>query len=302
MSGAARQEIGVKTKGETMKKTAKRPAKGRDANKAVGFIGAGNMATALIKGLIDMDLYPPDQIVASDVDAKHRNQIKRRFGVRVTADNATVLHEATIIFLAVKPQTMADVLADLRGAVTPDHLFISIAAGVTAAKIEAGLGVRARVLRVMPNTPALLGKGMSVLVRGLYATATDEQLGLKLFGAVGDALAAPDERMLDAVTGLSGSGPAYVYRFAEAMLAGGIAAGLPGPMARQLTIQTLVGAAAMLKETGEPPETLRAKVSSPGGTTLAGLSELEHRGFKEAVAAAVIAATRRAQELGRGSR
>ncbi len=284
------------------KKAAKRTATHRDGKTGIGFIGAGNMATALVKGLIDTGLYAPQRIFASDVDAKQRNRIKRRFNISVTPDNGEVLNHATIIVLAVKPQTMEDVLAALRGAVTPNHLFISIVAGITTARIENGLGVRARVLRVMPNTPALLGKGMSVLVRGMYATAADEKLGLKLFGAVGDAVAAPDERMLDAVTGLSGSGPAYVYRFAEAMLAGGIAAGLPGPMARQLTIQTLVGAAAMLKETGEPPETLRAKVSSPGGTTLAGLSELEHRGFKEAVAEAVIAATRRAQELGRGSR
>lgn len=292
----------MRSKDEGTKKSAKRPAKRQDPKRTVGFIGAGNMATALINGLIDTGLYRPEQIVASDVDAKQRNRVKRRFGVTVSADNAAVLQAATVIFLAVKPQTMDEVLARLRGVVTPDHLFISIAAGITAARIETGLGVRARVLRVMPNTPALLGKGMSVLVRGMYATAADEKLGLKLFSAVGEAVAAPDERMLDAVTGLSGSGPAYVYRFAEAMLAGGIAAGLPGPMARQLTIQTLAGAAAMLKETGESPETLRAKVSSPGGTTLAGLSELEHRGFKEAVAAAVIAATRRAQELGRGSR
>lgn len=285
-----------------MKKTVKRPAKQREVRKEIGLVGAGNMATALIKGLIDTGLYAPEQIVASDVETKQRNQIRRRFGVNVTADNTSLLHDAKVVILAVKPQSMDAVLAGLRGAVTPNHLFISIAAGVTSARIEAGLGVRARVLRVMPNTPALLGKGMSVLVRGLYATAADEKLGLKLFGAVGDAVAAPDERMLDAVTGLSGSGPAYVYRFAEAMLAGGIAAGLPGPMARQLTIQTLVGAAAMLKESGEPPETLRARVSSPGGTTLAGLSELEHRGFKEAITAAIIAATRRSQELGRGSR
>jgi len=285
-----------------MTKTVKRSAKRRELRKEIGFIGAGNMATALVKGLIDTGLYAPEQIVASDVEAKQRNQMRRRFATNVTADNTALLHDAKIIILAVKPQSMDEVLAGLRGAVTPNHLFISIAAGVTTARIEGGLKVRARVLRVMPNTPALLGKGMSVLVRGLYATAADEKLGLKLFRAVGDAVAAADERMLDAVTGLSGSGPAYVYRFAEAMLAGGIAAGLPGPMARQLTIQTLVGAAAMLKESGEPPETLRARVSSPGGTTLAGLSELEHRGFKEAIAAAIIAATRRSQELGRASR
>lgn len=283
-----------------MTKTVKRSAKRRESRKEIGFIGAGNMATALVKGLIDTGLYAPEQLVVSDVEAKQRNQMRRRFSTNVTADNTALLHDAKVIILAVKPQSMDEVLAGLRGAVTPQHLFISIAAGVTTARIEGALAVRARVLRVMPNTPALLGKGMSVLVRGLYATAADEKLGLKLFRAVGDAVAAPDERMLDAVTGLSGSGPAYVYRFAEAMLAGGIAAGLPGPMARQLTIQTLVGAAAMLKESGEPPETLRARVSSPGGTTLAGLSELEHRGFKEAIAAAVIAATRRSQELGRG--
>jgi pyrroline-5-carboxylate reductase len=282
-----------------MKKTMKRPGKQRAAVKSIGFLGAGNMAAALINGLIETEVYDPEQIVASDVDGRKRNQIRRRFGVAVAPDNDTATREAKVVLLAVKPQNVDEVLGEIRGAVTPAHLVISIAAGVTTSRIEAALGGRARVLRVMPNTPALLGKGMSVLVRGLYATAADAKLGLKLFGAVGDALAAPDERMLDAVTGLSGSGPAYVYRFAEALMAGGVAAGLPGPMARQLTIQTLVGAAAMLKETGETPETLRARVSSPGGTTLAGLSELEHRGFKEAVSSAIIAATRRSQELGR---
>jgi pyrroline-5-carboxylate reductase len=282
-----------------MKKTVKRSAKRSAANRAIGFLGAGNMATALIKGLIDTGLYSSQSIHASDVEAKQRNQLRRRFGVNVTAANDEVVQHAKIIVLAVKPQNVAEVLAAVRHALTPAHLLISIAAGVTTRRIEAALGDRARVLRVMPNTPALLGKGMSVLARGLYATSADEKIGLKLFRAVGEAVAAPDESMLDAVTGLSGSGPAYVYRFAEALMAGGVAAGLPGPMARQLTVQTLVGAAAMLRETGETPETLRARVSSPGGTTLAGLSELEHRGFKDAIGAAVIAATRRSQELGR---
>lgn len=282
-----------------MKKMVKRADKGREARKSIGFLGAGNMAAALISGLIETGLYSAERIVASDVDGRKRNQIRRRFGVGVIADNDALTRAAPVVVIAVKPQNIDEVLAAIRSALTPKHLLISIVAGVTTARIESTLGVRARVLRVMPNTPALLGKGASVLVRGLYATAADEKLGLKLFGAVGDAIAAPDERMLDAVTGLSGSGPAYVYRFAEALMAGGVAAGLPGPMSRQLTIQTLVGAAAMLKETGESPETLRARVSSPGGTTLAGLGELEHRGFKEAVTAAVIAATRRSQELGR---
>ncbi|HYD49337.1 MAG TPA: pyrroline-5-carboxylate reductase dimerization domain-containing protein, partial [Terriglobales bacterium] len=150
--------------------------------------------------------------------------------------------------------------------------------------------------------PALLGKGMSVLARGRFATAADEKLGLKLLQAVGEAIAVPDETMLDGVTGVSGSGPAYVYRFAEGMIAGGVAAGLPAPIAKQLTMQTIFGAAAMLQEAGETPEALRAQVTSPGGTTFAGLSELERHGFKDAIIAAIIAATRRSQELGRGKK
>jgi pyrroline-5-carboxylate reductase len=151
----------------------------------------------------------------------------------------------------------------------------------------------------MPNTPALVGQGMTVLVRGRYASAADAQLAERLFSAVGDAVVVDDERLLDAVTGLSGSGPAYVYLFVEGLIAGGVAAGLTAALAQRLAYQTVAGAAAMLKETGEPPETLRAQVTSPGGTTLAGLSELNRRGFKDALVAAVVAATRRSQELGR---
>jgi pyrroline-5-carboxylate reductase len=151
----------------------------------------------------------------------------------------------------------------------------------------------------MPNTPALLGKGLSVRVRGRHATTADERLGLRLLGSVGQAVAVQDEGWLDVVTGLSGSGPAYVYLFAEGLIAGGVAAGLPAPLATRLALQTLSGAAAMLQETGETPEALRAMVTSPGGTTLAGLGELERRGFKDALAAAVVTATRRSQELGK---
>jgi pyrroline-5-carboxylate reductase len=267
--------------------------------RSIGFAGAGNMATALIRGLLGARLYQPEQVWASDVEPRKRAETRRRYRIGVTADNGALARDSKVVVLAVKPQTIDAVLEEMAAFVTPTKLFISIAAGVTTAHLEAGLGNDARVLRVMPNTPALLGKGMSVLVRGRYATAADERLGLRLLGAVGEAAAVQDERMLDAVTGLSGSGPAYVYRFAEGLLAGGVASGLPAPLARQLILQTLTGAAAMLQETGESPEKLRAQVTSPGGTTVAGLSELERRGFKDAVAAAVIAATRRSQELGR---
>jgi pyrroline-5-carboxylate reductase len=267
---------------------------------ALGFIGGGNMATALIKGLLSSGVYRAEQICASDIDAQRRTALRRRFGVSVTQDNAAVVRAARVIVLAVKPQILAGVLQQVHDAVTPEKLILSIAAGVTTARLQGLLGPGVRILRAMPNTPALLGRAVSVLVRGRYATAADERLGLRLLRAVGQAAAVPDERLLNAVTGLSGSGPAYVYRFAEGMMAGGVAAGLTAQLATQLTLQTISGAAAMLQETGQAPEALRAMVSSPGGTTVAGLSELERRGFKDAVAAAVVTATRRSEELGRG--
>jgi pyrroline-5-carboxylate reductase len=265
----------------------------------IGFIGGGNMAGALIRGLIGAGLYRADQIWASDVDPQKRAALRRRFGVGVTADNAAIVRASKLIVLAVKPQIIDAVMAGLHDAAGPTKIFLSIAAGVTTARLESGLGASARVLRVMPNTPALVGKGISVLVRGRHATLADERLGLHVLRAVGQAVAVRDERLLDGVTGLSGSGPAYVYLFAESLIAGGITAGLPAGLATQLALQTLTGGAAMLQETGETPQALRAMVTSPGGTTLAGLKELDARGFQDAVAAAVVTATRRSEELGR---
>jgi len=264
----------------------------------VALIGGGNMATALIKGLIAAKVYRPAQIVATDVDAAKRAALRRRFGIAVTADNRAAVQQAAVVILAVKPQIIDDVLADLRPAASARRLFISIAAGIRCARLEAGLGERTRVLRVMPNTPALIGLGMSVLARGTHATAADARLGLQLLRAVGRAVTVPDERLLDAVTGLSGSGPAYVYLFAEGLIAGGVAAGLEEALASELALQTLRGAAAMLLQAGERPATLRARVMSPGGTTVAGLGELERRGFSDAVVAAVVTATTRSRQLG----
>lgn len=273
---------------------------GKRAQRVVGFVGAGNMAVAMIKGLLAAGVYRPGQLWASDVEPQKCALARRRFKIATTSDNAALVRDSKVIVIAVKPQIIDTVLEQMRPSVTPAKLFVSIAAGVTTARLERGLGDQVRVLRVMPNTPALLGKGMAVLVRGRYATPADERLGLRLLRAVGQAVAVQDERSLDAVTGLSGSGPAYVYLFAEGFIAGGVAAGLPTPMATQLALHTLSGAAAMLEETGETPAALRAMVTSPGGTTVAGLTELERRGFKDAIIAAVIAATRRSQELGGG--
>jgi pyrroline-5-carboxylate reductase len=274
------------------------PARKAGVSYDIGFVGGGNMANALIGGLIQAGLCKPGRICASDIDAKKRNELKRRLGIAATADNLELVSRSKVLFLAVKPQIVGTVLAQMRPAVTANHLFISIVAGVSTRRLEEGLG-GARVIRVMPNTPALLGKAMSVLVRGRKATAADERLALKLLASVGKVRAVRDEALLDPVTGLSGSGPAYVYCFAEALIAGGVAAGLPADLATELALQTITGAAAMMQETGEPPEQLRAAVSSPGGTTLAGLEEMGRRSFKTTVAAAVLRATERSIELGK---
>jgi len=267
---------------------------------AIGFVGGGNMGTALIKGLLNAGLYRASQIAVSEVDAAKRRAIARRLRVTVTADNGWLVERSAIVLLAVKPQIVDQVLSQCRAAASRRQLFISILAGVSTARLEAGLGPGTRVVRAMPNTPALLGKGMTVVVRGANASARDERVALRLFGAVGRTAAVADEALMHAVTGLSGSGPAYVYLFAEALFAGGVAAGLAPKLAETLCLQTITGAAAMLSETGQSPAALREMVTSPGGTTLAGLDELDRRGFVDAVANAVVAATRRGEELGRG--
>ncbi len=266
---------------------------------AVGFVGGGNMANALIRGLIAGGLYEAKQIVASDVDARKRGHLKRKLGIATTGDNFALVRDARVIVLAVKPQIMDVVLSELRGAATPTKVFISIAAGVSTAQIEAGLGGAMRVVRVMPNTPALLGQAMSVVVRGKHAKPADEKVTLRLLGAVGRTRSVRDEGLIDAVTGLSGSGPAYVYRFAEALIEGGVNAGLDRTMATELALQTISGAAAMLLEAGDTPANLRKAVTSPGGTTQAGLEEMARRGFVNTVVKAVERATERSRELGK---
>lgn len=264
---------------------------------AVGFLGGGNMATALIRGFAAAGLYRPEEICASDVDPAKRRALKR-LRVAPTEDNSALVRHCRVVVLAVKPQIIDAVLAEIRPAVTKKHLFISIAAGVPTWRLENGLGPGARVVRVMPNTPSLLGQGMAVVVRGAHATAADERLSIKLLRAVGQCQAVADERLLDAVTGLSGSGPAYVYLFAEALIAGGVAAGLDPGLAKVLALQTITGAAAMLQQSGETPQRLREMVTSPGGTTVAGLTEMNRRGFVDAVSAGVVSAAERSAELG----
>ena len=255
------------------------------------------MATALIKGILAAGLHRASEIWAADTLPEKRRGAERRYKIAATADNRALVRGSEIVVLAVKPQILAEVLDEVRPEVTTRQLFVSIAAGVPLRRLESGLGGRARVVRVMPNTPALLGKGMSVIVRGSRATAADLRTALRIFRAVGDAIAIEEERLLDPVTGLSGSGPAYVYRFAEALIEAGIRQGLSDDVSNRLVFQTLDGATAMLRGTKLPPKELREMVSSPGGTTLAGLAELDKSGFFEAVVGAVAAATARSKEL-----
>jgi pyrroline-5-carboxylate reductase len=265
----------------------------------VGFIGGGNMAGALIRGLIASGAHRAAEIWVAEKASAQRRRVARAFRIRALADNAAVAAGSAIVILAVKPQVMHEVLAEIRSVVRPTTLFISIAAGVRLQQLEHALGPCARVVRVMPNTPALVGRGMSVVVGGHRASTRDVARTLAIFRAVGDAIAVPQERLLDPVTGLSGSGPAFVYLFAEGLLRGGRAAGLSPKLAERLAYQTIEGAVAMMKETGKSPAELRAMVTSPGGTTLAGLAHLESLGFQEAAKGAVIAATARSRELAR---
>lgn len=263
----------------------------------IGFIGAGQMAKALAAGFVAARLLPGRQIVACDpMSAAGETFVARVPGATLAADNTAVVRQADIVFLAVKPQNMPAVLSLLPAEGSQGKLFVSIAAGVTLARLEAGLQT-GRVIRVMPNTPALVGQGASAYALGSGATAEDGKLVAQLLAAVGQAHQV-EEKLLDAVTGLSGSGPAFVYLAIEALTDGGVRMGLPREIAAALAAQTVRGAGTMVVETGQHPAVLRDQVTSPGGTTIAGLAALEDRGLRAALIAAVEAATRRSQELG----
>lgn len=265
----------------------------------LGFLGAGKMATALARGFIAAKLTSAKSIVASDVIEAARKAFADETGVRPMPTNLAVCKAAHTLLLAVKPDQVAGVLSEIRDHITPKHLLISIAAGVPLAKLEAGLAPGARVIRVMPNTPALVGASASAFALGKAATPADAALAQKLFSAVGLALAVK-EPLLDAVTGLSGSGPAYAYQIIEALSDGGVAAGLPRDVATKLAAQTLLGAAKMVLETGQHPGALKDQVTSPGGTTIEGLHELEKAGVRGALMSAVRAAADKSRRLGQG--
>jgi pyrroline-5-carboxylate reductase len=266
----------------------------------VGFLGAGRMATALAKGLVASQFTAAGSIVASDPLPKARSAFEAETGGRALASNVEVVRASDLLILAVKPQQMADVLADVKNEVKPSHLVVSIAAGVAIKTLADSLGEKARLARVMPNTPCLIGAGASAYAIGGAATSADGALVGELLSTVGIAFELP-EKLLDAVTGLSGSGPAYVYLVIEALSDGGVMMGLPRDAATKLACQTVFGAARMVLETGESAAALKDAVTSPGGTTIAGLHALESGGVRAALMNAVRAATVRSQSLGKSS-
>lgn len=265
----------------------------------IGFIGAGKMAIALAKGLAARGIAGSSGLCASDVFEPSREAFAAATGGRVFSGNGEVVRQAEVIFLAVKPGQVDEALGSVRNDWSSGKLLVSIAAGVTLVKLQAALTADARIVRVMPNTPALVGESASAFACGPHCLAGDAALVQRLLSAVGVACEVKEE-LLDAVTGLSGSGPAYVYQFIEALSDGGVAAGLPRDLATRLAAQTVLGAARMVLETGQHPGALKDQVTSPGGTTIEGLHELEKGGLRATVMNAVRSATARSQELGGG--
>ena len=262
-----------------------------------GFVGAGRMAAALARGMVRAGVAAPGAISASDPLAATREALaEAEPGLFVTASNQEVARRSDVLVLAVKPQVMPQALEELQPEVTPEHLVISVAAGVSLATLAAGLGPECRLARVMPNTPALIGAGASGYCLGPQARPGDEAVVRTCLESVGLAVRV-GEPLLDAVTGLSGSGPAFAYVIIEALADGGVLAGLPREIAAALAAQTVLGAARMVLETGLHPGALKDQVASPGGTTIAGLHALERGGLRAALMDAVSAASRRSAEL-----
>ena len=262
----------------------------------IGFAGAGQMGEALIQGLLKAGSSEAKRIMASDARAERRDAMKKRYGIAVSSRNDELARQCTTLVLAVKPQDMATVLADVKPHVGTGHLVISIAAGVPLSFIEARLSQGVRLIRAMPNMPCLLQMGCTALAAGRHAARADTDRAKAIFEAVG-AVVEAEEKWMDVVTGLSGSGPAYVFLFLEALIEAGVRLGLPRDVSGTLAQHTLRGAAELAITSGVHPAELKDRVASPGGTTLAGLAELEKGAFRSVVLQAVQAATFRSKEL-----
>jgi pyrroline-5-carboxylate reductase len=264
----------------------------------IGFIGGGNMAEALVKGLVTSGAVKNADIIVSDALAHRLEHMKSAHGVKTTRDNKELAGKSDLIILSVKPNSIKKVVTEIKSKVTSKKILVSIAAGTPSSRIRKALGKKkVKIVRVMPNTPALVLAGASVLYCSPEVTDKESERVRKIFESVGIAYLVDDESLMDAVTGLSGSGPAFVSMFVEALSDGGVKMGLPRELALKLAAQTVFGAAKMIIENGSHPAELKDKVSSPGGTTIEGIHELESGGFRANVISAVEAAAYRSREL-----
>ena len=263
----------------------------------IGFVGAGNMAGTIARGLIESGTCAPSSIRMADPRAPRRAELAESLGVQVEAENAAVVRWADVLVLATKPQVFDRLLPNIAGELPPDALVVSIAAGVHLSTIEGYLPAGTRVVRTMPNTPALVGAGATGVAAGTHASAQDLALVEELFASVG-ITEVLDESLMDAVTGLSGSGPAFIFVIIEALSDAGVKVGLHRATAQRLAAQTVAGAAKLLQESGQHPGALKDMVASPGGTTISGLHTLEAGGLRRTLIDAVEAATERSRELG----
>lgn len=266
------------------------------ADKKLSVIGAGQMGEALVRGFLQSGVLGANQILLSDISVERLEILKDKYRVEFTTDNREAIKNGDIILLAVKPQQIDQVLVEARDMFRTDNLIISIAAGVKTEKIYNLIGKDAPVIRVMPNTPALVGKGMSVISRGRFADTESAEIASKLFSSVGEVVELPED-MQNQATAISGSGPAYFFLIVESLVDAGMKAGLDENTASKLVIQTMAGAASLLQETGRKPGDLREMVTSPGGTTAAALQVFAKHEFRFIVQEAVEAAIKRAGEL-----
>jgi pyrroline-5-carboxylate reductase len=268
------------------------------SGKIVGIIGAGNMGEVLIRGLIQSGSVKKTDIIASDANQDRLTHIAETYGVRTTSSNVEVVENASIVIIAVKPQNIDDLLEELSSSSHEEHLFISIAAGVTTEKLAGKMHHRSGIIRVMPNAPSSVLAGIAALCPGRNVSSDDLQRAVSIFECVGKTVIIKNEALMDVVTGLSGSGPAFVFLVIESLSDAGVQLGISRKEASLLATQTAYGAAKMLLETGRHPSELKDIVATPGGTTFAGLKMLEKGNFRSTIMDAVEAATVRSRELG----
>ncbi len=268
----------------------------------IGFVGAGNMGEALIKGMLLSQSFGPQQLLASDKVSQRLNYLTETYKIKVFKKNSEVVRRSDVIILAVKPQNLEEALKEMREGFSKDKLLISILAGIPVGKLQGILKRGARVIRAMPNAPALVQEGATAIFRGDQATEKDVQIARRIFDSVGKTIILQDESLMDAVTGLSGSGPAYVFVILEALSDGGVAMGLSREVATNLAIQTIAGAAKLARESRKHPGELKDMITSPGGTTIVGLKKLEEGGLRASLMEAVEAATLRSKELSKGGK